>query len=249
MGITLYGIGPSVPTRAVRLMLELKGLEYKMVWLLPGTHPLMVRARGFGGSTVPAMKIDGRRLQNSRQMSRALDQVRPDPALFPSDPELRIEVEEAERWGEEDLQQVVRRIVLWLSAHRPETRLILARDAGFPLPRFGAWINAPAARRLANKVDADHLIGDAIAEVPKALAHADELISRGVIGGDQPNAADFQVATSVRSLMTVQDLRTVTEEHPAAELAMRMVPEYGSDFPAGLLPAERLATLTERGRS
>jgi hypothetical protein len=33
--------------------------------------------------------------------------------------------------------------------------------------------------------------------------------------------------------------------HPAAELAMRMVPDYGTDFPAGLLPEELLAPLRE----
>jgi glutathione S-transferase len=246
MAITLYGIPPSAPTRTVRLMLEHKGLEYKMVWLLVGIHPFLVRTRGFRGTTVPAMKIDGQRLQNSRQMSRAIDEASPDPALFPSDPELRSEVEEAERWGEEELQQVARRIITWLSVHRPESRVIIARDASVPLPRFAAWINAPAARKLANRVDADQLIGDAIADAPKAFDHADELISRGVIGGDRPNAADFQVATSLRSLMTIQDLRPATNGHPASDLAMRLVPEYGSDFPAGLLPEEMLGPIRAR---
>jgi glutathione S-transferase len=249
MGITLYGIGPSAPTHAVRMMLDCKGLEYKMVWLLAGIHPFLVRTRGFRGSTVPAMKIDGRRIQNSREMSRALDEARPEPALFPRDPELRNEVEEAERWGEEELQQVPRRIVRWLTVHRPETRLIMARDLGVPFPRFAAWINAPAARRLAKNVDADQLIGEAIADVAKALDHADDLIERGVIGGGQPNAAEFQVATSLRSLMEIQDLRPAMDGRPATDLAVRMVPEYGTDFPAGLLPAEWLAPLTASGRS
>jgi glutathione S-transferase len=249
MEITLYGIGPSAPTHAVRMMLDRKGLEYKMVWLLAGIHPVLVRTRGFRGTTVPAMKIDGRRLQNSREMSRALDEAKPDPALFPSDPELRKEVEDAERWGEAELQQVPRRIVRWLTVHRPETRLIMARDMRVPFPRFAAWINAPAARRLAKDVDADQMIGEAIAEVAKALEHADDLIERGVIGSDQPNPADFQIATSLRSLMEIQDLRPVMEGRPAAELALRMVPEYGTDFPAGLLPEQWLAPLRESGRS
>ena len=245
MEITLYGIGPSAPTRAARMMLDYKGLEYKMVWLLAGIHPFLVRTRGFRGTTVPAMKIDGHRLQNSREIAQALDQAQPDPALFPSDPELRNEVEEAERWGEEELQQVARRIIRWMTVHRPETRVIMARDMDIPFPRFAAWINAPSARRLAKDVDADQLIGEAITDVPKAFDHADELIERGVIGGDQPNAADFQVATSLRSLMAIQDLRPMVDGHRAADLAMSMVPEYGSDFPSGLLPAERL-TASER---
>jgi glutathione S-transferase len=74
--------------------------------------------------------------------------------------------------------------------------------------------------------------------VGDALDHVDELIASGVIGGDQPNAADFQIATSVRALLTVRDLDRATQGRPAADHAMRLVPEFGNDFPAGLLPAD-----------
>src|SRR6266540_356761 len=127
MGITLYGTPPSPPSHTARLMLEHKGLEHKTVWLLPGLWPFLLRTRGFRGGTVPAMKIDGRRLQSSRAISRALEEVKPDPPLFPADPERRLEVEEAERWGDEVLQNVPRRIIRWLAVHRPETRVMIAR--------------------------------------------------------------------------------------------------------------------------
>ena len=58
-----------------------------------------------------------------------------------------------------------------------------------------------------------------------------------MIGGDEPNAADFQIATSVRALLTVEDLRPATQNRPAAELAIRFMPEFGNAFPAGMLPA------------
>jgi glutathione S-transferase len=241
MGITLYGTPPSPPSYSARLMLEHKGLEHRIVWLLPGLWPALLRTRGFRGGTVPAMKIDGHRLQGSRVISRALEEAKPEPALFPADPERRREVEDAERWGDEILQDVPRRIVRWISVHRPESRVMIARDVGVPLPRFAAWINAPSARYLARKVDADRQIERAIAQVPEVLGHVDELISSGVIGGDQPNAADFQIATSVRALLTVEDLRPVTDQRPAAELAMRFLPEFGTAFPTGMLPVEWLA--------
>jgi glutathione S-transferase len=240
MGITLYGTPPSPPSHSARLMLERKGVEHKVVWLLPGLHPALVRLRGFSGTTVPAMKIDGRRVQHSREISRALEELQPEPRLFPSDPEQRAAVEEAERWGEEEFQDYPRRIVRWLAVHRPEARLRLARDANVPLPRFAAWVNAPAARRLANKVDADAQIQNAIAGVPEVFDRIDRLISDGVIGGEEPNAADLQIATSARALLTVEDLRPVSEGRPAADLAMRYLPDFGTDFPAGLLPAEWL---------
>jgi glutathione S-transferase len=243
MGITLYGTKPSPPSHSVRLMLESKGLDHKTVWLLPGLHPALLRTRGFRGGTVPSIKIEGRKLQQSRAISRALEELRPEPSLFPDDPEKRLEVEEAERWGDEVLQDVPRRIVRWLSVHRPETRVMIAREIGVPLPRFAAWINGPSARYMANKVDSDAEIRNAVAQVPLVLDHVDELIADGVIGGEQPNAADFQIATSVRALLTVQDLQPAFAGRPAADFATRLVPDFGNDFPAGLLPAELLAPL------
>jgi len=249
MGIKLYGSLPSPPSHSARLMLERKGLDHKVIWLLPGMWPALLRTRGFRGGTVPAMKIDGRRIQGSVPIAHALESAKPEPALFPADPELRAEVEEAERWGDQVLQDVPRRIVRWLSVHRPETKVMIAKEVGIPFPRFAAWINTPAAKHLANKVDADHQVQHAIAQVPEVLAHVDELIGEGVIGGDQPNAADLQISTSVRALLTIGDLDPVTRGRPAAELAMRYAPEFGIDFPPGLLPAEWLEPIRGSGRS
>jgi glutathione S-transferase len=211
-----------------------------MIWLLPGLWPALLRTRGFRGGTVPAMKIDGRRLQSSRAISRALEELRPEPPLFPADPQQRLEVEEAERWGDEVLQDVPRRIVRWLAVHRPETKVMIARDVGIPLPRLAAWVNTPSARHLAKRVDADDQIQRAIAQVPEVLDRVDELIARGVISGEERNAADFQIATSVRALLNVQDLRPATEGRPASALGMGLMPKFGTDLPAGLLPAEWL---------
>lgn len=249
MGIKLYGTPPSPPSHSARLMLERKGLDHKMIWLLPGMWPALLRTRGFRGGTVPAMKIDGRRIQGSTVISRALEELKPEPALFPADPEQLRAVEEAEGWGDQVLQNVPRRIVRWLAVHRPETKVMIAKDVGIPLPRLAAWINAPAARHLANKVDADEQIQRAIAQVPEVLDHVDELIADGVIAGEQPNAADLQIATSVRALLNVGDLDSATKGRPAADLAMRYVPEFGTDFPTGLLPPEWLTPLSIRGRT
>jgi glutathione S-transferase len=241
MMVKLYGTPPSPPSHAVRLMLERKGIEHRTVWLLPGLWPALLRTRGFRGGTVPAMKIDGRRLQTSRAISRALEELKPDPPLFPADPARRLGVEEAERWGDEVLQDLPRRIIRWLAVHRPETKVMIAKEVGMPLPRVAAFVNTPMARHLANKVDAnDEVVRETIARVPEVLDHVDGLIADGVIGAEEPNAADFQIAASVRALLTVEDLRPATSGRPAAELAIRFLPEFGNDFPAGLLPPEWL---------
>src|SRR5687767_7058376 len=110
----------SHPGHAVRLMLEHKGIEHRVTDLPPGTHPVLVRAVGFRGYTVPALKLEGRRLQHSLEISRELERIKPDPPLFPADPELRAKVEEAERWGEAELQPVPRRITRWSLTEQPD---------------------------------------------------------------------------------------------------------------------------------
>jgi glutathione S-transferase len=249
MGITLYGTPPSPPSNSARLMLDHKELDYKMVWLLPTFWSVQLRILGFRGATVPAMKLDGRRLQSSLLIAQALEEEKAEPALFPADPERRAAVEEAERWGDDVLQDVPRRIVRWIAAHSQEARVLVAREVGIPLPRVAAFTSIPWARHIARKVDASGQIERAIAQVPEVLDHVDGLIADGVIGGEQPNAADFQISTSVRAILTVRDLEPAYEGRPAADLAMRFIPEFGNDFPVGMLPAEWLAPIKGSGRS
>ena len=56
------------------------------------------------------------------QISRVLDEPVPDPPLFPSDPKQRAAVEEAERWGEAELQPPPRHIFRWAATRDAELR-------------------------------------------------------------------------------------------------------------------------------
>src|SRR4051812_49788696 len=96
---TLYSLQVSHPALAVRGMLDLKGIEYRVVDLLPGMQPVMTRALRFRGGTVPALVIDGRRVQHSRRVSRLLDELQPHPPLFPAHPEAPRAVRDAGRLG------------------------------------------------------------------------------------------------------------------------------------------------------
>ena len=244
MAVKLYGTPPSHPSHAARLMLERKGIDHKMIWLLPGLWPILLRTRGFRGGTVPALKLNGQRLQDSREISRALEQYKPDPPLFPSDPRRRLEVEEAERWGEEVLQPVPRRIIRWLALHRPEVRTLFARDAGMPAPGLAARLNAPMVHWLARKADSsDERVRKTIRLLPALIDHVDTLIADGVIGGREPNVADYQIGTTVRSLLTLEDLRPAIEGTRAEKLALAILPEIGSPPIPPSLPPEWLAPL------
>ena len=72
------------------------------------------------------------------------------------------------------------------------------------------------------------------------LDRIDGWIADGVMGGEQPNAADLQIATSLRLLMAFADLRPLIEARPAGQLALRLFPDFPGDVPAGAIPAEFL---------
>lgn len=234
----IYGVRPSHPTHSARMMAEHKGIDHEMVWLLPGIHPLLIRTRGFRGNTVPAMKMDGIKVQRTREIARALDEAKPDPPLFPADPAERLEVEDAERWADDTFQNVPRRIYRWLAVHRPEFREQLAREEGVPAPKAVAALNAPVARNLAKRVGADDEGAKAtLGLLPSHLDKVERLMDAGTIGGDQPNAADFQLIPAIRTLMALQDLAPLIGDRPSARWAMERMPDYpGAEFPPYLPP-------------
>lgn len=226
-------------------MLERKGIEHKVVNLVPGTHAAALRPLGFRSGTVPALKLGRRRVQGSRAISRALDEAQPEPRLFPADPQKRIKVEEAERWGDDILQNVPRRMTRWLTIRRPEMRVHMARESGVPLPRVIGPLNAPVARYFARKVGAndDERVQRTLAMLPALLDHVEGLLDEGTIGGKEPNAADFQIATTLRVLLTFGDLEPIIGKRKAAGYAKGLMPDYPSSVPAGFLPAEWLEPL------
>ena len=236
MTATLYALAISPPSLAVRGMLDLKGVGYRAVDLVPGMHPPVLRALGFSGYTVPAVKLDGRRVQGSLEISRELDRLIPEPPLFPADPDLRRRVEEAERWGEAELQDLPRRLARWSASRRREVRRWMAAElTPLPAPGFFAAANAPVAQLFARAAGAtDDAVRADMATLHDTIGRVDALIGDGTIGGAQPNAADFQIFSSVRSLLTFEDTRAAVEEHPAAAAARRLFPTLPEPFPSAL---------------
>lgn len=233
----LYAIPFSHPSIAARLMLERAGVPHEVVDFPMGLHPLFLRARGFPGSTVPALAIDGRKVQGSLAISRELEARGPAGILFPVDPVARARVEEAERWGESVVQPIPRRLFRWTMANRPEIRRQVVKRAGLPLPGIAATVMRPVLARYARASRADDETVRADVEgLDGILDRVDALIADGTIGGPEPNAADFQIATSLAAMLAFEDLVPRIEGRPAADLACRLVPPYPGRVPA-VVPA------------
>jgi len=181
--LILHGLAPSHPCLTVEAALRYKGLAYERIDFTPGQHVAeMQRIYGEGKSTVPGLLIDGEPVHSSRAILAALEEMVPAPTLYPE--AIAGAVREAERWGDEELQDLGRRLP-WGALHfRP-----------------------------------------------------DALAAEGIIGGEEPTAADLQIASTLRILLVVGDLRPLLAGRPAQALARRWFPDYAGDIPAGAYPA------------
>jgi glutathione S-transferase len=234
MKATLLRIPGSHPSYAAELMLKRKGIEVRRVDLVAALHKPIVRAAGFPAPTVPAVFLDGQRLQGAGRIARALDALVPEPPLWPRDPAARAAVERAERWGDLVLQPEARRIT-WAALSRDHSTLdTFLVDANLGVPTDVALLGAAPVVWLAsrfNRVSGKSVRRD-LAALPGRLDRVDGFIADGVIGHAEPNAADYQIGTSLRLLLTLDDLRPVIEPRLAGELAMRVAPDFPGRIPA-----------------
>jgi glutathione S-transferase len=233
---TLYALPASHPCAAVELALRLKGVDFRRVDMIPVVSKVQQYAR-FRGFTVPAIEFDdGEKVLGSREIVRALEHRAPDPPLLPADGRARREVEEAERWGDEELQDLGRRLP-WGALHfRPEslgtfggagTLDPAGTDFAIRMGRASWKYHGITAQRLA----------DDLAGLPAKLDRVDALAREGTIGGERANAADLQIGATLRVLLTVGDLRPLLEGRAGEAVARRWFADYPGDIPAGAFPA------------
>ena len=240
----LYIVQSSHPSEAVRKALALKGIPHKTVELMIPLHAPLMRLR-FGVGTVPALKLDGGgKISGSRAIMRKLDELVADPPLLPpeSDPAARAAVLEAERWGDEVLQNLVRRIT-W-GALKRNPRAIPSYQAASQLPQLPGPVvrlAAPGVIAIARRMHhaSDDAVRADLRALPGHLDRIDAWIAEGVLGEhpDRPNAADLQIGASLRLLGTIGDARPLLTGRPCAALATRLFPDFPGDIPAGALPA------------
>lgn len=250
MKAKLYVILGAHPSRTAMLMLEHKGIDYETVEVPPILQPFAMRLLGFKADpgfsrqvddrpppmlqaadrlgTVPALRLGERRVMTNRNIARFLDEVRPDPPLFPEDPERRQAVEEAERWGDEVLQMVARRLVVAATVN-PHGEV---RGDGDDR-RLGPLLYRSRAMRLATAHVIARMVFRAnakteaamLAELPAMLDRVDAWIGDGVLHGEDLNAADYMIVTSLAVLSYRPDVAREIGRRPALGLLDRVLPD------------------------
>ena len=242
MAVKLIGVPGSHPSLAAELMLRHKGIAYRRFDLPNMSHRYLLPLLRFRSSTVPVMRLDGARVTTTRRIARALDALQPEPPLLPA--EGRAAVEAAEAWADDELQEGVRRLGRWAAVRDPEAMATFLDGVHMGVPTGAVKAALPVVRPvIARQMGVKDATAQACARaLPGQLDRVDALLAEGVIGGERPNAADFQVATSVRLAMCFDQLRERIAARPAGAHALRLCPDYPGRFRA-VLPEPWIAAM------
>ncbi len=226
--VRVYVILGSHACRAGTLMLEHKAIPFRTVTVPRGLHPLATKLLGFPGRTVPAIKVDGRKVQTNPDIARFLDELKPEPRLLPEDPECRREVEEAVAWGQDTFQMAARRAIFAAALQGRAGLVNDGNDGGLGplLSRSRRWrrVGARIAGRAMFNVN-EQTEARILASVPGLLDQADAWIEAGILNGEQLNAADFAIAPNIALLTYRSDTRDELAGRPSLTLADRLLPE------------------------
>lgn len=227
MRARLVGVPGSHPVISAELMLRHKGVEFTRLDLPNMTHKALLPLMRYRGSTVPVMRIDGKRVSGTMKIARALETLVPDPPMLVAD-------EGDEAWADSVLQDGVRQIARYAIGQDKEAMgsFLHAPLLGIPLGLVTPTIpvlHPVVSRQMRPKQGAAEACLQAL---PGQLDRVDALLEAGTIGGEQPNVVDFQIAPSVRLMLTFDQLREHVDARPAGAHARRFVPDYPGRFRA-----------------
>jgi glutathione S-transferase len=174
----------------VHRALAFKGLAYRPKNAASPAAVKKINPRG----KLPVIELDGRLIPDSSAIFRALDELQPEPRLYPEDVATRARVKLLEDWADESLY--------WFAVHQrwgvDENFKLLAKEFTF-IPAALRWLVPPMIRRGVLKSLFAQGIGRlAQSEVLEQLeTHLDMLV--GLLGdgpffvGEAPTAADFAI--------------------------------------------------------
>lgn len=130
-----------------------------------------------------------------------------------------------------------RRIIDAAFLRNPAAMESYAGDAKLPLPRAMLRPALPMTAKvmaIKNKARDENARADLLA-LPRQLDRIDGWIGEGLLGGEQVNAADLQIGSSIRLLMSIGDVRPLIDGRPAASLT-RSLGRWSETSPRGFSP-------------
>lgn len=205
VSVVLWHIEVSHYNEKARWALDYKGIPCELRTPMPGTHRLAaLRLTRGRHDRLPVMELEGRRIGDSTAIIAALEEYRPDPALYPDEAEERERALRLEDYFDEELAPRVRRLV-W---HHTLDDAEATGDALFgereSLRKKAMRRGAPLARKL---VRSDYDVNEASAAEAREGVYAamdrleSELGSGDYLVGDSFTVADLAGAALFTPLL------------------------------------------------
>jgi glutathione S-transferase len=232
--ITLHVIPPSHPCMTAEAALRHKNLTYERVDLGMGNHPEeMEKIYGEGSRTVPGMTLGDETVHGSTAILWKLEQAFPERPLYPAP--IAESVREAELWADGDFQDFGRRLS-WGALHfRPESMGSFGGGEALDPAGTDYAIKFVRATWKYHRISAVQLSDD-LEALPGMIDRIDDFAEKGLVAGEEPTAADFQIGATTRVLLNVADLHPVLSDSAAERIARRYFPDYAGLVPAGAYP-------------
>ena len=198
----LWQIDISHYAEKARWALDYKEVDHVRRSLLPGTHiPIaLVLTRG-GQPTIPVLQMDGRAIGDSTAIIAALEELYPEPPLYPSKPDERERALELEDWFDENLGPHTRLLPFYELIQEPDLFAeVAAASVPGPLgkakPVVGAYARGYTSLRWgANKGEDAQRAREAIVTAFDKLEAELEQGDGEFLVGDKLSVADVTAAS------------------------------------------------------
>jgi glutathione S-transferase len=239
----LYQFPISHYCEKARFALAYKGLIYETVNLMPGLHSRTTTKFG-QGSSVPVLKHGDLAIQGSAAIINYLDEIVPARLLTPTDPQLRDEALDWERWLDAEVGPHVRRYCYHcLLDHRDIITGFFCTDGPWwgPLFMFFSYKGMAGKMREFMDINEDSAAAS-LAAMRAALVRLNgEYANRDFLVGDSFSRADLAAAALFGPMLRPaqyglvwpevipEPLASISEEMaPSLEWARRMYRDYRS---------------------
>jgi glutathione S-transferase len=207
----LWHLGISHYSEKVRWALAYKGIEHeRRPPPAPGVHMLQALWLTRGAqATFPVFRIDDRTIGDSTAIIAALDELHPDPPLYPADPADRGRALALEEWFDEELGPQIRRFA-WHEAIKDQRMMAELTAANMPAALRGFGLARSGARRFAStfvgvrfRARSDEGAEAARSRVLAALDRLEDELAEGeYLVGDRFTVADLTAAALFYPLVT-----------------------------------------------
>jgi glutathione S-transferase len=205
MAVILWHIEVSHYNEKVRWALDHKGIAHDLRAPMPGLHGLTALRLTRGAQRrLPVLRLDDRVIGDSTAIIAALEDYRPEPALYPADPGERARALALEDFFDEKLAPEVRRL-MWHHT-LPDTDATIASLFTMPAPARERMLRAtaPVVRPIVRR---DYHVSEESAATARAKIFAAmdrleaELRPSGYLAGDGFSVADLAGAALFTPLL------------------------------------------------